>query len=132
MIPKFLGTVNLQGVLDIFAPQFLRYKQHLFNLRGKDVEVVVKERSNKKSDRQRRYYFGVIVKLLCEETGYSLDEMHQLLKTLFLGYEKDEYSFVRSTESLTTKECEEFHENVRQWAHETFEFTIPLPNEVDF
>jgi len=77
---------------------------------GTQIDLIIKKHEDLCSSAQRGYYFGVIVKLIAEHTGHDTDE--------------------RSTESLTTKEREEYHEKCRRWAFVVLNITIPLPNEV--
>lgn len=54
------------------------------NYAGKEVSISIEERGNKISDKQRRYYFKVIVSgFMSHFKGYSKDEMHSaLMKTV--------------------------------------------------
>jgi hypothetical protein len=108
----------------------------LSTLNGKDVGIAIKPESKGATARQRRYYFGVIIKILCEFTGYSALEMHEILKAMFLSDEKEIGGVVvrysRSTEELSTIEKEEYHTNIREWASTDLGIYIPLPNEVSF
>jgi hypothetical protein len=100
----------------------------------KDAEIVLRLPRKKTTDRQRRYYFGVIVALICEAAGYGPEHkeaIHEYLKQMFLKDSGGPLPITRSTESLTTTEREEYHEHCRRWAAETFGLYIPLPNEVD-
>ena len=92
-----------------------------------------KQRSNP----ENRYYWGVVVQLLSEHTGFSKDEIHEILKRKFLkdvkmvdtkkGYK--EIELTRSTTELTTVEMEQFLSNIRIWASQEIDVFIPEPNE---
>ena len=84
-----------------------------------------------RSIQQNRYYHGVVCKLIADHTGYSGDEIHQLLAEQFLSYEKGGKSFVRSTTKLKTAEFENYLESCRRWAAMDLQVYIPLPNERD-
>lgn len=88
-----------------------------------------KKHRNTRSSQQNNYYFGVVVALSMEDTGYSKNEMHQIFGDEFLKYEKNGREFIRSTTDLNTKEFEEYLEQCRQYASEKFSCYIPLPNE---
>ncbi len=106
----------------------------LSNLNGRHV-VSIKRFKVKRSVQENRYYWGVIVKILADEFGYFPEEMHDVLKRLFLQYEKPNQitgeveRFARSTKDLTTEEAEEYYDKIRIWALSEYSILIPLPNE---
>lgn len=97
---------------------------------GNAYMVEIQRAKAKRSLNQNRYYWGVIVSIISQGTGYSSDEMHQLLASMFLGYEKNGKYFVKSTTKLDTGEAEKYFEKCRNWAMEEFDLHIPLPNEI--
>jgi hypothetical protein len=110
-------------------------------MRDGDVEVMILRRRATRSLAQNRYYFGVIVKLLSDHTGYTTDEMHDVLKAKFLpkrltfadgnGEVKDEFVIGGSTVRLTKDQFgEEYCEPIKRWAAE-LGVIIPDPNEID-
>ncbi|MBT7632044.1 MAG: hypothetical protein HN597_20450 [Desulfobacula sp.] len=84
-----------------------------------------------RSDKQRRYQWGVVYKLISDHTGYTQDEVHQEMGKKFLAYEKDGKTFVKSTTKLSTKNMEIYLESVRRFAAMELFIYIPLPNEPD-
>lgn len=101
---------------------------------GKEAELILRAPQKRTTDPQRRYYFGVIVAMVCEAAGYGpeyKDAMHEYLKGLFLKDNSGPLPLTRSTQKLTTVEREEYHDHCRRWAAETFGLYIPMPNEVD-
>lgn len=133
IVPSFAGkVVEKDGKiqLDIYEkPRFKRYLRTLLGVPA--VEVFVRELKRRRSDRQNRYYWGVVVALLAEYFGYSREEMHEALKMKFLRKEPpDKPATVRSTTDLSTQEFEDYLEEVRQWAAEFYGIDIPLPDEV--
>lgn len=116
---------------------------------GKEVIISIRRFYKKRSNRQNRYYFGVLIEhwrnLLREEWGQILapDEVHEFLKTN-LNYEEfvdEETGEVminsstgspirkpRSTKENTTISQEDYHEAIRQLAYEMFGVQIPLPD----
>jgi hypothetical protein len=103
-----------------------RYQQ------GEPLEVIVRKPSNPTTTPQMRYYYGVVVKLVSEHIGHSLDETDTLLKWKFLKQEDDRHmEFVPSKNALSTVEFEKYQERVRQWAAIFLDLHIPLPNEVE-
>ena len=87
---------------------------------------------------ENNYYWGVVIPLISETSGYSKNETHDLLKSLFLkdvrhiklpnGTVK-EVTKIKSTAELKTTEFEEFLTECRTWASLELECFIPLPNE---
>lgn len=105
----------------------------------KDGEVLIRiERlSATRSQQQNRWYWGVIVQLLADHTGYTPDEMHELLKAKFIpkrfavangnGEIQDELVIGGSSAKLNTVEFGEFCEAIRQWAAGDLGVVIPDP-----
>ena len=133
MNPIFMATSNGTGKLVFVQPE--AYQRHLSTLVGQ-VEVVVRLYKSNRSGNQNRYYFGIVVEMISKETGYSKDETHEILRSLFLTeivYILDEeVKIAKSTASLNTKSFEEYLERVRHWAQVVLNCRIPLPNEVDY
>lgn len=107
----------------------------LRNLKGTKL-IKIEKYSKKRSNPQNRYYWGVVLKYLSEITGFSVSEMHDVLKAKFLPYERanrvtsEVVQFGRSTTELNTLQYEEFLEQVRIWALNELDCLIPLPNEI--
>ena len=97
-----------------------------------DVRVLVENKPSRKTNRsinQNNYYWGVVVKIMADFTGYTEDEMHDALRLKFLG--KDGIlKTMKSTKDLSTVEMEEYLANIRMWASRDLGVYIPLPNEV--
>jgi len=124
---------------DIFKKEIIRYE-------GKEVIITIGPKEySERSLQQNKYYFGVVIKMLCEHTGHSEEEMHELMKCRFLKKhfdlrvkEKDKtekierYTIVRSSISLNTVEWEEYMGECRKFGAEKFQLYIPLPNECDY
>lgn len=92
----------------------------------------IPKKKETRSDRQNRYYWGVVLKTIGDDLGYSTDEVHQLMQRQFLKYEKDGNLFVRSTTTLNTKEMEDYLERIRRFSLIELGILIPLPNETEF
>lgn len=87
--------------------------------------------NKKRSLSQNAYYWGVVVKIIADHTGYTSHEVHQVLADEFLRYFSAEAGrqFTRSTTDLDTLDFEKYLENCRRWAT-NMDLVIPLPNEV--
>ncbi len=104
-----------------------------------NYQWVVKSRSNP----QNSYYWGVVIDMLSENTGFTPDEMHEVLKNRFLNYSKklklhplgisnlETQKLTKSTTALTTVEMEGYLSSIRTWASINLGCYIPEPNEVN-
>jgi hypothetical protein len=144
MNPVFYATV-IKGTPffedDNVGNDFIKY---LKSLEGKKVEVDIHIARKRRSNNQNAYYWGVVIKLLQEPTGYlgpdGADELHEILKSKFLTVHTRYGDRVKDTSGLNTAEFEEYLDNIRNWAAVMFStqddgggfqpFVIPLPNEV--
>lgn len=119
MVPVFYGRVLPGGLLVLDQPK--AYAAHLRSLRGKHVEIVAKQRRQKRSNQANRFYWGHVLAELAEATGYTKDEAHDALKFQFLREEGDgPLVKVRSTADLSVQEFSEYLERVMAFGAETF------------
>lgn len=106
--PVFLARVDDEGQL-AFAPAVRgMLRLHLRKLAGKPVEVVVRRAVAKRTDRQSRYYFGVVVPLIADHCGYDKQEMHELLAMRFLRIEDDPVTGAPRRKHTPDTDTEEF------------------------
>jgi hypothetical protein len=106
---------------------------------GIEVEVAITRRRATRSIQQNRYYWGVVVELLSEHTGYTADELHDFLKAKFIpkklaicdgnGEVQDELVLGGSTRKMNKLEFGEYMESIRRWAAEALDVVIPDPQE---
>jgi hypothetical protein len=112
------------------ADNELAFKVAFAKHEGKRVCVIVDRETKKRSSGQNSYYWGVIIELISEWTGYTKDETHDMLRGMFLRKRKEGLpDTIRSTTELSTVEMEEYHESIRRWGAEQGVY-IPAPNEV--
>lgn len=104
-----------------------------------DVDITIGKRRKKSTRKQREYYWPVIVTMIAHAAGYigtkeELQLVHDGLRARFLTVPREESGSVlpviRSTESLTTVEREDYHEKCRHFGAEYFGIYIPDPNEI--
>ena len=132
---KFHGKIEGHRFRPNEPRAFLTYVK---SLSGEDVTVTVnKYRAYKqRSNEQNRYYWGVVVKLLSDETGHSAEEIHEVLKIKFLlkpyNLKGKQLPGATSTADLTTAEFESYLSQVRSWASQELAVYIPAPHEVTF
>ena len=106
----------------------IRLNNHLFTLEGQKVEVDIKKLRSQRSNNQNNYYFGCVLDILSKETGYEIDEMHEIMKYKFLKQNrKTGMEYVKSTSKLSTSEFEDYLEKIRRWASIELSIFIPDP-----
>jgi len=84
---------------------------------------------NSQNGKQRRYYWKCLIKEIADYTGYSDQEVHEKMAYRFLLVDDGKSKRVRSTEKLTAKEREVYHEDIRRFASVELELYLCLPNE---
>lgn len=92
-----------------------------------------------RSNQQNSYYWGVLVALISEHTGFTTEETHEILKHKFLrrtvwitkkGGIQEQSVITKSTTGMTTKAFEEYLSQIRIWASAELGVFLPEPNEV--
>lgn len=106
-----------------------------FLAKRKDGEAIFEIKCTKKSlrsQKQNRYYWGVIISLISDHTGYTPEETHEALKFKFLC--KDylgKLKIPKSTTEIKTDDFEKYLTEIRAWASVNLSLYIPLPNEIE-
>ncbi len=105
-----------------------QFKESLRRMRDGAVRVTVERVHATRSLQQSRFYWGVVVELLSDHTGYTPDEIHELLKAKFIpkklavtdgnGEIVGEFVIGGTTTKLNKIEFGEYMESIRQWAAE--------------
>ena len=107
------------------------FKRSFYSFEGKRVTVSVGAFVKRRSNRQNRYLWGVVYKLLAEHTGHTVDEVHDACKAKFCAPKEVCGVMVSGdTKSLDTVELEEYAMRVRVWCSELGLY-VPKPNEVE-
>ncbi len=116
---------------------------------GKEVVLSIKRFYKKRTEKENKYYWAVIVEhwknILRESWGEVLtkDQVHEFLKQNLMYEEKCTEDGeiimnpingrpvvrIKSTTENDTWDQEQYHEAARQLAFEMFGYEIPLPNE---
>lgn len=134
---KHLGKVEGQKIKFDDPKTFM---QVIKELEGEQVEVVVKKYKpyKQRTEPENNYYWGGIVTPLAEYLGYTIDEMHEILKFKFLGT-KDQKTAkdgrivtlyrAGSTASLSTIKFEEMMSKIRSWSSLEFGVYLLSPDE---
>jgi hypothetical protein len=137
---EYLIRVKPDGTIPRKVSEAIRDK--LKGMVGKNVTIILGEWKPPRSNKQNRYYWGVVVKrihrvFLYHGNELDLNQTHEFLKE-YVGMLTDvlilpngqKRNIVRSTTSLDTGEWEVFMEKCREWAARVLNLVIPLPNEV--
>lgn len=120
-----------------------RLEDLLKSRRDCELTVTIEKRHATRSVAANAYYWAGVVGTISEHTGYTPDEVHELLKAKFLpkklaladgnGVVVDELVIGGTTTRLNKPEFGDYIERIRQWAAETLDLVIhdPLPLEQD-
>jgi len=109
------------------------YKNWLYQLNDKNVEVLVREPKKIRSPQANRYYFGVVLKLISKETGETVEDLHNHFSFKWLGTTGKSGKLVsrKSTALLTKQEFSDYLNKIIQWGEEFLNITFPEPETVD-
>ena len=110
----------------IIDPNDIRSKEIVWeHLREQKKPFLLKtEKIEKRSIDYCKYYFGVIIEYISNETGQDPLEIHNTLAQRFLALSKNTR---RSTASLTNAEFKVYTTQCRIWAYEVLKMKIPIP-----
>lgn len=103
------------------------------------VKILLQDQGKMRSREQTNYYWGCVLDIFAEETGYTREEGHDIFKAMFLK-EPDFRSEsgqlipgrIKSTTELSTSESEKYHENIRRFCAVELGIIIPEPNQAIF
>lgn len=91
-----------------WRPETTHWYQHELNKfkTGEPVTVYYSSKRPKRTEQQNRYYWGVYLPMIAEETGNDIDDLHTLFKGKFLSKEVvqvfgEKIRRVKSTSSLS-------------------------------
>jgi hypothetical protein len=122
------------------------FADHLLELKHDwPYELVIRPIRRKRTSKQNRYYWGVVIDLITLEIAgtnnkVEKEEVHRALARYFLDYDNERtfetggvmFGERISTTELSTVEFGEYVENVKRWAAEYLNLIIPDPDQVDF
>lgn len=106
--------------------------------------LALKRRTTKRSEAMNRYYFGVVVKILSDHTGYETEEMHEYLKLRFNStrtysptLNRDLPRVSKSTAALDNVAFIEYWSKIQRWAalggdedHDENEYALNLGDSI--
>jgi hypothetical protein len=89
------------------------------NMEGK-LNIKIDTPDQLRSSAENRYYFGVVIKMIADETGNTDFDIHNEMKAMFC----------LDTTRLTIESFEIYCEKIRIWALNFLNLKIPLPREI--
>lgn len=108
------------------------FRRSFWEFEGKEVSVSVGVPKKGRSQKQNRYLWAVVYKMIGDHIGEHVDTVHKLMGYKFLRRQGDHGCYVESTTKLTTVEQEDYHSQLRIWAAEFLHLYIPEPNEIQY
>lgn len=135
IVPKFVCRID-NGKLHMEGHVQDSYDSYLKTLHDGFYDLTIKKQSleSPRSNQQNRYLWGVVYEILSEELGYTIDDLHEIMKSRFLNKPMrlwgEEDTIPRSTTELNTVEMEKYLEDIRMLAAMNG-INIPEPNEVE-
>jgi len=104
---------------------------------GKKWRVQICEYRKKRSNEQNAYIHAVPLKIMCDATGYTIDEFKEYLCGEFTGW--DDYMVngtqmkrpIRTTSQMDALEMTKFIEWMQWFGSSQLNLYIPSPNEWD-
>ncbi len=89
----------------------------------------------KRSNPQNAYHWGVIITMICEDTGNDKNDIHEYLLGEYAGWEeyevlgKRKVRPARRSADMNTEEFNDFNEWCSAWAAKNLGMVIPMPGE---
>lgn len=121
------------GALVPSASQKEAMSRFLQNRNGRAVAVKFSVPTLNRSLSQNKYYWGVLLTLLAEHTGHTTEDLHLVMKDMFLPRKflklgTKEVCLNKTTTDLTTTEFQTYLEQIRAWAVQELGLQVPDPN----
>ena len=107
------------------------FKKDVEKWEGKSVEI--RKVSESKTIQQLRYLWGIVYKIISEDTGFTPEEVSEVYKKKFLTYQKEHkkkiYNFTKGLSELKKDEMAEFIDKVIRHATSDLNLIIPEPSD---
>ena len=106
-------------LLDRSDPEYWQHRQALnaaLDFVDSPLIVSIKKKTQKRSIQQNKYYWGVVMKYIMEETGMHSALLHILFKEAFIPWVVFEDDFELSTKNLSTQQMWDYIEWVREFS----------------
>lgn len=120
------------GRLDPSPEQKRLIGTFLHTRNGKAVEVKLARPTSTRSLRQNKWYWGVVLTTIAESTGNTTEDLHVVLKEMFLPRKfitlgTKEVEVRKTTTDLSTDEFSKYLEALSAWAATELGITMPTP-----
>lgn len=112
-----------------------RWRNYLQRFEGRRVQVSCRAETSNRSLRANSYLWGVVYRELAEWSGHTEDEIHDVMRAMFLSAREvalpdgRKVAALGSTASLDVEAFGAYVDKVKLWAAEQG-VTIPDPDEV--
>jgi len=106
-----------------------QFQDQLMELEGLDVVIKIIERNNNRTKDQNSLFWSWVA-ILSDNTGYTKEEMKELIQVKFLQRERldaDGYTetYIKGTSTLSKKEFNDLMNEVSYWSNSTLQITLP-------
>jgi len=106
-----------------------QFQDQLMELEGMDVVIKIIERNNNRTKDQNSLFWSWVA-ILSDNTGYTKEEMKELIQVKFLQRERldaDGYTetYIKGTSTLSKKEFNDLMNEVSYWSNSTLQITLP-------
>jgi len=106
-----------------------QFQDQLMELEGMDVVIKIVERNNNRTKDQNSLFWSWVA-ILSDNTGYTKEEMKELIQVKFLQRERldaDGYTetYIKGTSTLSKKEFNDLMNEVSYWSNSTLQITLP-------
>jgi hypothetical protein len=134
IIPKLKGIV-LNGNIVLDYNDKIKQQKWLQSLNGKRIEMIIRPFRAKRTIPQNAYYWGVVLKTISKETGYTSEELHEFFKRIFLKKEivigGKVYETSISTRKLKKDQFSEYIEKIKGFVFLRLDLVIPEAGEYE-
>lgn len=125
----FIGKVEDDGSLSFKYPRVV--KEFLHSLKGVEVDVQIGKHYKARTDKENKYYFGVIIPMVAEEIGEEDKDIVHIWLQIAVGNVKEVHGvdIPKGTSEMSTAEFEDYASKARMFASKFLHLYIPLPSE---
>jgi len=148
-VPKFYAKIGVKDGHHVPVLKsryyYQKYLDNAFKV-GQDISIVIKRNYRKRTTgnkwldedgNQNGYLYAVVLPLISEKTGYTIDEACDALETLLCKQSDNEYGMpkILRFKDMNTVEFNHYvidNENpqsVRSWAYTNLDLEIPEPDK---
>lgn len=131
--PLFRATVR-HGHVRVDDPQ--RWREYLQKFEGRRIQVSARAERSERSLKANAYVWGVVYRELSEWSGHTPEEIHDVMRAMFLPAREivtpdgRKVAALGSTAALDVEAFGAYVDKIKQWAAEQG-VNIPDPDEVD-